>query len=82
MTVNTRTRRYDINKAGYANRIARPRSLFSCLASEMDYKEKYEIAKQLRKHGTRFSAKYLAAHFTLEELQRKLNWLNGCISSI
>ena len=61
---------------------ARPRSRFGSVASERDFQRKLIVAKQLRKHGTRHSAEFMARYKTLGQLQSNLNYLNGCVRSI
>ena len=61
---------------------ARPRSRFSSVASERDFQRKLTVAQQLRKHGTRHSAEFMARYKTLRQLKRDLNFVTGCVRSI
>lgn len=63
-------------------RLSRVRNRFHDNAAEQRYQQKLIVAKQLRSHGTRYSAEFLARFNKLETLQRKLNWIEGCIASI
>ena len=61
---------------------ARPRSRFSSVASERDFQQKLTVARQLRQHGTRHSAEFMARYKSLRQLKRDLNYVNGCIRSL
>ncbi len=61
---------------------SRNRNRFNNTEAERRYMRKLEVAKALRKLGTRFSAEYMARNSTLGELRKKLNYVTGCIRSV
>ena len=63
-------------------RLSRKRNRFHDNAAEQRYGQKLVVAKQLRKHGTRYSAEFMARNSTLRELQSKLRYIQGCIRSV
>jgi len=72
----------DINTPEFAGKQARKRSRFSCVASERLFAKKLIVAKQLRQHGTRYSAQFMARNHSLSDLQHKLNYIQGCVRSL
>ena len=72
----------DINNPEFSGKRARKRSRHSCVESERLFAQKLIIAKQLRQHGTRHSAQFMARNHTLPALQRKLNYIQGCVRSL
>jgi hypothetical protein len=72
----------DVNKVDFPNRNARERSRFSCLDSERNYNEKLNIATALRNLGAAYTAEFNARTQSLQTLQNKLQWIEGCIASV
>lgn len=63
-------------------RLSRERNRFHDVAAEQRFEQKLDVARELRKKGTRYSAEFLAQNNTLKSLQKKLRWINGCIASL
>ena len=72
----------DINTPEFSGKRARPRSRHSSVASERLFGQKLIVAKQLRQHGTRYSAQFMARNHSLTDLQHKLNYITGCVRSL
>jgi len=61
---------------------SRYRNPFHSTEAERRFMRKLEVAKALRKHGTRYSAQFMARNHTLTELQKKLKKVTKLIRSI
>ena len=72
----------DINNPEFSGKRARKRSRHSCVASQRLFAKKLSIAEQLRQHGTRYSAQFMARNRSLPVLQEKLNLIQESLRDL